>query len=157
MKDSQKLVERPRDNTTRSNKPGAVIRVDPVRVITGSSSIPHFDARPEIRSQLLSSFVDSFLPPAQYLQTGRNKNLYEHLPDMAGGSPLLDKAITSLSSAFVAKHHRDDRLLQYSTRLYSQAMAILQGKIRMGRGFSKDLLYTTVIFQVYEVGCSCAV
>ena len=123
--------------------PGAIIHVRP--------TIPRFDARPEIRSQLLASFIDCYLPPAEYLHNGSNRNLFERLPELSGGSPLLDKAIGSLSSAFVAKQNRDGRLLQYSTRLYSQAMELLQGKIKMGRGFGKDLLYTTILFQVYEV------
>lgn len=115
--------------------------------------LPRFNARPEVRSQLLASFINSFLRPAQLLKT--NKSLIETLPDLVGGSPLLDKAVISLSSAFVAKNNRDDRLLQYSTKLYSQAMKILHSKIMMGKGLGKDLLYTTIIFQVYElINCS---
>lgn len=30
-------------------------------------------------------------------------------------------------------------------------METLQGKIKMGKSLGKDLLYTTIIFQVYEV------
>lgn len=115
--------------------------------------MPRFDARPEIRSQFLSSFIDGYLPPGQYLQNGTNMNLFQTLPGLIGNSPLLDKAIASLSSAFLAKQNQDDRLLQYSTKLYSSAMENLQGKIRLGRSLGKDLLYTTIIFQVYEVCC----
>lgn len=116
--------------------------------IINGGSIPRFDARPEIRSQLLSSFVDTYLPTSQLLP---NANLFKTLPGLVGGSPLLDKAIASLSSAFVATQNQDDRLLQYSTKLYSNAMETLQGKIKMGKSLGKDLLYTTIIFQVYEV------
>lgn len=119
----------------------------------GAGSVPRFDARPEIRSQFLSSFIDGYLPPGQYLQNGTNMNLFQTLPGLIGNSPLLDKAIASLSSAFLAKQNQDDRLLQYSTKLYSSAMENLQGKIRLGRSLGKDLLYTTIIFQVYEVCC----
>lgn len=80
-------------------------------------------------------------------------NLFQTLPTLIGNSPLLDKAIGSLSSAFLAKQNKDERLLQYSTKLYSSAMENLQGKIRLGRSLGKDLLYTTIIFQVYEVCC----
>lgn len=116
--------------------------------IINGGSIPRFDARPEIRSQLLSSFVDTYLPTSQLLP---NANLFKMLPGLVGGSPLLDKAIVSLSSAFVATQNQDDRLLQYSTKLYSNALETLQGKIKMGKSLGKDLLYTTIIFQVYEV------
>lgn len=115
--------------------------------------MPRFDARPEMRSQMLSSFIDGYLPPGQYLQNGTNMNLFQTLPTLIGNSPLLDKAIGSLSSAFLAKQNKDERLLQYSTKLYSSAMENLQGKIRLGRSLGKDLLYTTIIFQVYEVCC----
>lgn len=115
-----------------------------------SRSVPRFDARPEIRSQLLSSFIDTYLPPTQYLP---NANLFQMLPGLVGGSPLLDKAIASLSSAFIATQNKDDQLLRYSTKLYSNTMENLQGKIKMGKSLGKDLLYTTMIFQVYEVSC----
>lgn len=115
--------------------------------------MPRFDARPEIRSQFLSSFIDGYLPPGQYLQNGTNMNMFQTLPGLIGNSPLLDKAIASLSSAFLAKQNQDDQLLQYSTKLYSSAMENLQRKIRLGRSLGKDLMYTTIIFQVYEVCC----
>lgn len=138
------MQRRKEKEVAQSNRSaGAIVAINPAR------QVPRFNARPEMRSQLLASFINSFLPPAHLLRT--RKNLYETLPDLVGGSPLLDKAIISLSSAFVAKNNCNDQLLQYSTKLYSQAMKILHGKIRMGKGFGKDLLYTTIIFQVYEV------
>lgn len=113
--------------------------------------MPRFNTRPEIRSQFLSSFIDSYLPPKDYLKNGKNTNMFLLLPSLMGSSPLLDKAIASLSSAFLAKQNSDDRLLQYSMKLYSSAMENLQGKIRLGKNLGKDLLYTTMVFQVYEV------
>ncbi|EYE94473.1 Zn(II)2Cys6 transcription factor [Aspergillus ruber CBS 135680] len=148
VNNSQKAQRPKRKDAAKSNRPaGAIIAVNL------AEQVPRFNARLEVRSQLLASFINNFLPPAQLLKT--NKNLYETLPDLIGGSPLLDKAVISLSSAFVAKNNRDDRLLQYSTKLYSQAMELLHRKIRMGKGLGKDLLYTTIIFQVYElINCS---
>lgn len=144
VNNSQKAQRPKRKDAAKSNRPaGAIIAVNL------AEQVPRFNARLEVRSQLLAAFINNFLPPAQLLKT--NKNLYETLPDLIGGSPLLDKAVISLSSAFVAKNNRDDRLLQYSTKLYSQAMELLHRKIRMGKGLGKDLLYTTIIFQVYEV------
>jgi len=142
-KDSQKVVQRPKEKEIAQRSAGAIVVTNPIQ------QLPRFNARPEVRSQLLASFINSFLPPAQFLKT--HKSLYETLPDLVGGSPLLDRAVISLSSAFVVKNNRDDRLLQYSTKLYSQAMKLLHSKIMMGKGLGKDLLYTTIIFQVYEV------
>ncbi|KAI9931740.1 hypothetical protein MW887_010319 [Aspergillus wentii] len=137
--DTQKLVCRSKPATGSSKKP------QPIEV---ASEIPHLNANPQVRSQLAASFIDSYLPPGQYI-TG--KNLFETLPDLAGRSQLLDKAIISLSTAFVATQQRDDRLLQSSTRLYGNAMETLHGRIMSGNNLSKDILYTTVIFQVYEL------
>ena len=117
----------------------------------GATSVPRFDTRPEIRTQFLSSFIDNYLPPQHFMKDGSNLNMFQSLPSLMGNSPLLDKAIASLSSAFLAKQNNDDRLLQYSIRLYSSAMENLQGKIKQGKSLGKDLLYTTMIFQVYEV------
>lgn len=143
VKDSQKVIQRPKEKEIAQRSAGTLVAINPVQ------QVPRFNARPEVRSQLLASFINSFLPPAQFLKT--NKILYETLPDLVGGSPLLDKTVISLSSAFVAKNNCDDRLLQYSTKLYGQAMELLHGKIMKGKGLGKDLLYTTIIFQVYEV------
>lgn len=113
--------------------------------------LPRLNINAEVRSQLLASFVGGFLPSSRHLQDGKESNILKTLPELCGNSPLLDRALLSLSSAFLAKQHKDDRLLGYSTKLYNNSMEIMHGKIKSGRGLGQDVLYTTVIFQLYEV------
>ncbi|PLB46710.1 hypothetical protein P170DRAFT_448500 [Aspergillus steynii IBT 23096] len=117
--------------------------------------IPRLNVNTEVRSQLLQSFIDWYSPPSQYLAGDSKRHILEILPDLSRGSQLLDKAITSLSSAFLAKQNKDDHLLQYSTRLYGNAIRMLHGQINSGNILGMDVLYTTVIFQIYElINCS---
>lgn len=112
---------------------------------------PRLNNNAEVRSQLLASFVGGFLPSSRHLQDGKDTNILKTLPELCGNSPLLDRALLSLSSAFLAKQHNDDRLLGYSTKLYNNSMEIMHGKIKSGKGLGQDVLYTTVVFQLYEV------
>ena len=110
------------------------------------TEIPRLDVNTEVRIQLLQSFIDLYSP-----QSHSKRHILDTLPDLSRGSRLLDKAITSLSSAFLAKQNKDDHLLQYSTRLYGNTIRTLHGQINSGNILGKDVLYTTVIFQIYEV------
>lgn len=123
----------------------------PHRLRQLEQEIPRLNVNPEIRSQLLQSFIDWYSPQAHCLAGGSERHILETLPDLSRSSRLLDKAITSLSSAFLAKQNKDDRLLQYSTRLYGNAIQMLHGQINSGNILGMDVLYTTVIFQIYEV------
>ncbi|KAL3472889.1 hypothetical protein BJX99DRAFT_206543 [Aspergillus californicus] len=117
--------------------------------------IPRPNVRPELRSQLLATFIESYLPPKHYLQDSTGRNLLQTLPDLTGASVVLEKAIISLSAVFLAKQNDDDRLLQYSTRLYGITLRALNGMITSGAKLGKYVLYTTVILQIYElINCS---
>lgn len=72
-------------------------------------------------------------------------------PTFVGNSPVLDKAVTALSSAFLAKRNSDLRLLSYSTGLYGEAIKIVQNRIGSRLKCGQDELFATVIFQLYEV------
>lgn len=97
------------------------------------------------------------MPPSDYLQDATGRGLLKILPEIAGSSRLLNKAIASLATAFLAQQNGDRHLLQYSTKLYGDAIQTLNGKIRTGEDIGKDVLYTTVIFQFYEVSMASTV
>ncbi|KAE8396618.1 hypothetical protein BDV23DRAFT_2627 [Aspergillus alliaceus] len=83
------------------------------------------------------------------------KNIIQTLPDLSGSSLLLDKAVVALSTAFLAKQNQDKHLLLYSTKIYSNAIQVLNSRISSGEKVGKDVLYTTIIFQLYElINCS---
>lgn len=72
-------------------------------------------------------------------------------PSFVGSSAVMDKAVTALSVAFLAKAKLDSDMLVYSTRLYGQTLQIVHSRIRSGRKCGPDVLYATVILQIYEV------
>ncbi|KAJ6102027.1 hypothetical protein N7486_004454 [Penicillium sp. IBT 16267x] len=84
-------------------------------------------------------------------KSGAVMHLQDTFPNFIGTSPVLDKAVTALSSAFLAKRNQDYQLLSYSTRLYGESLQIVHRRIRSGRNCSQDFLFATVIFQLYEI------
>ncbi|KAL2821368.1 hypothetical protein BDW59DRAFT_110418 [Aspergillus cavernicola] len=121
----------------------------------GSRLIPRLNVNPELRSQLLATFIVSYLPPSHYLRDNSGRNLFQTFPDITGGSAILEKAVISLSAVYLAKQNQDDRLLQYSTKLYGITLRTLHGRITSGVKLGQDVLYTTVLLQIYElINCS---
>ncbi|KAK6832764.1 hypothetical protein RU639_004384 [Aspergillus parasiticus] len=117
--------------------------------------VPQLNTDVEVRSQLFQSFIDGYLPQSQYICDRTGKNILQTLPDLSRSSLLLDKAVVALSTAFLAKQNQDRHLLQNSTKIYGNAIQMLNGKISSGRALGKDVLYTTIIFQIYElINCS---
>lgn len=102
----------------------------------------------------MTNFIDFFEPSAviRDRKCRAVTHLQDTFPSFVGSSPVLDKAVTALSAAFLAKAKRDNDLLMYSTRLYGQALQIVHGRIHSGRKCGQDPLFATVIFQIYEVG-----
>ena len=101
----------------------------------------------------MASFIDVFAPgsTAQYGKAYTGNYLQDMFPTFVGNSPVLDKAVTALSSAFLAKRNNDLRLLSYSTGLYGEAIKIVHRRIGSGLKCGQDELFATVIFQLYEV------
>ncbi|KAL4785359.1 hypothetical protein BJX76DRAFT_347130 [Aspergillus varians] len=109
----------------------------------------------ELRSQLLATFIESYLPPQPYLRDSSGKNLVQILPDLIAGSVLLEKAGMCLGAGYLATRNQDDWLLQYSSKLYGSILRTLHGRITAGAKLGPDILYTTVILQIYElINCS---
>lgn len=104
----------------------------------------------------MANFIDLYAPSAQVSdgKSGAYMHLQDTFPIFIGRSSVLDKAVTALSSAFLAKRNQDYQLLSYSTRLYGESLQIVHRRIQAGRNCSQDFLFATVIFQLYEV---CAV
>jgi hypothetical protein len=113
--------------------------------------IPRLNTNPEVRAQLLTSFIDTYLPQPHYLRDSTGRSLLQSLPGLTGGSALLEKAAISVSAAFLAKQNQDEWLLRYSSKLYGNILKTLHGKITSGTKLGQDILYTTIVLQLYEV------
>ncbi|KAL4869133.1 hypothetical protein BDV12DRAFT_86769 [Aspergillus spectabilis] len=119
--------------------------------------IPRLNVKPELRSQLLTAFIEAYIPQRQYLHDIAAQHLLHTLPDLtgSGGSAILERAAICLSTGLLAKQNQDDRLLQYSNMLYGNTLMALNGRITSGAKLGPDILYTTVVLQNYElVNCS---
>jgi hypothetical protein len=121
------------------------VKVDP--------DIPRFNVNIQVRTQVVANFIDMYAPSALVwdAKSESSMHLQDTFPIFIGRSPVLDKAVTALSSAFLAKRNQDHRLLSYSTRLYGESLQIVHQRIQTGRNCSQDFLFATVIFQLYEV------
>lgn len=141
--ETRNVVRRPRESAR--GKGARAPDTDP--------DIPRFDVNAGIRTQFVANFLDLFTPSTQ-VRDGKGLasiHLQDTFPEFIGGSVVLDKAVTALGLAFLAKRQQDYHLLQYSTRLYGEALQIVHNRIRMGRKCGQDSLFATVIFQLYEV------
>ncbi|RDW70609.1 Zn(II)2Cys6 transcription factor domain-containing protein [Aspergillus mulundensis] len=117
--------------------------------------LPRPNVNPELRVQLLTAFIEGYLPQQPHLRDRTGRTFLEALPDLTGGSAILEKAGISLAAVYLAKQNQDDRLLQYSSKLYGNTLKTLQGRIKSGAKLGQDVLYTTVILQLYElIDCS---
>ncbi|KAL4918268.1 hypothetical protein BDW62DRAFT_210555 [Aspergillus aurantiobrunneus] len=126
-------------------------------VLFGAAKIdvPRLNANPELRSQLLTTFIESYLPPRSYLRDSTGRNLLQTLPDITGCNVILEKAGICLATVYLATQNRDNRLLQYSSNFYGNTLRNPHGRITSGTKLGPDILYTTVLLQIYElINCS---
>ncbi|KAJ0422312.1 hypothetical protein BJY00DRAFT_81718 [Aspergillus carlsbadensis] len=117
--------------------------------------IPRLNINRELRAQLLMSFIETYLPQPHYLCDSTGRSLLQTLPSLTGGSAVLETAAISVSTAFLAKQNQDECLLRYSSKLYGKILKTLHGKITSGTKLGQDILYTTIVLQIYElVNCA---
>jgi hypothetical protein len=108
------------------------------------------DITPELRSQFLSLFIDSFLPdPGDGVDRG---NVIHSLPSVLGHSQLLDNAITCLCTVFIGITNRDLCLWHDAMSLYCETLRTMLGSIKnSSKRPTDDILYTAVVLGYYEV------
>ncbi|KAJ5526711.1 hypothetical protein N7513_010870 [Penicillium frequentans] len=148
--DTKVLAQRPRGRTFETVVKKAAATSSPVEVHT---DVPRFNVNVQVRTQVVANFIDSYAPSALVYdgKSGKFMHLQDTFPIFIGRTPVLDKAVTALSSAFLAKRNQDYQLLSYSTRLYGESLQIVHRRIQTGRHCSQDFLFATVIFQLYEL------
>ncbi|KAL3463393.1 hypothetical protein BJX64DRAFT_120231 [Aspergillus heterothallicus] len=119
------------------------------------SDISRQNVNPELRAQLLTNFIESYTPQQHYLRDSTGRSLLQTLPGLTGRSAILDKAVVSVSAAFLAKQSQDEWMLHYSSKLYGNILKVLHGRITSGTKLGEDVLYTTILLQIYElVNCA---
>lgn len=136
-----KVVEKPGPGQSNSN----------LALVKGTKIDGTLNANPLLRSQLFTNFIESYLPPRAYLRDTSGQNILQTIPDLTADSVILEKAGICLAAVYLATQNQDDWLFQYSSRLYGNTLRSLHSKITSGAKLSPDMLYTTIILQIYEV------
>ncbi|KAJ5763573.1 hypothetical protein N7533_002254 [Penicillium manginii] len=115
----------------------------------------------QIRSQLFSVFIDSYVPSSASGQISfrcqRSSNLIESFPSLMDRprSQLLDRAIAALASVFVGKKFNDERMINNGIRIYNQAIQIFVRLIPRSDLPVQEVLCANLVFQLYElINCS---
>jgi hypothetical protein len=115
----------------------------------------------QIRSQLFSVFIDSYVPSSASGQISfrcqKSSNLIESFPSLMDRprSQLLDRAIAALASVFVGKKFNDERMINNGIRIYNQAIQIFVRLIPRSDLPVQEVLCANLIFQLYEVSPPC--
>ncbi|OJJ62423.1 hypothetical protein ASPSYDRAFT_1167762 [Aspergillus sydowii CBS 593.65] len=140
-----KVVEKPGPGQSNSN----------LALVKGTKIDGTLNANPLLRCQLFTNFIESYLPPRAYLRDTSGQNILQTIPDLTADSVILEKAGICLAAVYLATQNQDDWLFQYSSRLYGNTLRSLHSKITSGAKLSPDMLYTTIILQIYElINCS---
>lgn len=111
----------------------------------------------QIRSQLFSLFIDSYIPSSPVgkvnFRCAQTSNLIEVFPRVMNGrnSQLLDRAISALATVFVGKTVGDDRLIRHGIMLYNNAIQVFARLIPRAGLPVQEVLCANVVFQLYEV------
>ncbi|KAI9371509.1 hypothetical protein BJX61DRAFT_21651 [Aspergillus egyptiacus] len=145
-----------RDHTgSAPKKAQRIIPISERASVDGMEIVPRQNLNPELRTQLIATFIESYLPSSPYLPNSTGLNVIQSIPELTGVSTMLEKAVISFSAVHLAKQNHDDRLLHYSSKLYGITLRTLNSRLRVGSKLDQDILYTTVILQFYEmIHCS---
>ncbi|KAJ5183429.1 hypothetical protein N7492_001045 [Penicillium capsulatum] len=111
----------------------------------------------QIRSQLFSLFVDSYVPSLPVGQVNfrcqQGSDLFREFPSIMDGknSQLFDRAVSALASVFVGRKVGDDGLMRHGVMLYNNAIQIFSRLISKNGLPIQEVLSANVVFQLYEV------
>lgn len=111
----------------------------------------------QIRSQLFSLFIDSYIPSRPLGQINFRcqpaSNLFEVFPAVMNGrnSQLLDRAISALAAVFVGNKIGNEQLIRHGVGLYNKAIQVFARLIPRSGLPVQEVLCANVVFQLYEV------
>lgn len=111
------------------------------------------DHTPAIRCQLVSVFLDAYLPSVSRPHQRIGGDFTGALPCRLGDSPMLDYSITALCAVYVGSSRQDKMLYRGGVESYARAVQCLRGCIERSTT-TQDMLYVTAALQTYEVSCT---
>jgi len=110
---------------------------------------------PEYRMQLLSKFMDLYLPKRNQTPVpGRTPSSWvQQLAHSTLDSSAYNKSLAALCTAHLGKFNRDEVMLNKSVRLYADSLQELRANITSGniKKDSEAILASIVIMSTYEV------
>ncbi|KAL4912771.1 hypothetical protein BDW62DRAFT_193988 [Aspergillus aurantiobrunneus] len=135
-----------RNGETRRPIPQLVGHLKPLALPAG------FNMSAEARTQLFSTFVDTFFAPNTYLN-GKDDSWYflmTRFPTLAGESELLDRAVIALACVFMGRRIGDCHLAQHGVEIYNSALRLMAGVLQRKCPPTPDILYAAIVFHTYE-------
>jgi hypothetical protein len=124
------------------------------------ASFSTINVNTQIRSQLFSLFIDSYIPSRPLGQINfrcqQASNLFEVFPTVMNGknSQLLDRAISALAAVFVGNKIGEEQLIRHGVGLYNNAIQVFARLIPRSGLPVQEVLCANVVFQLYEVSRS---
>ncbi|KAJ5245970.1 hypothetical protein N7468_000953 [Penicillium chermesinum] len=121
------------------------------------STLAVVNVNAQIRSQLFSLFVDSYVPSQPTGRVNwrchRAANVLEDFPPLMGGenSQLLDRAVMALATGFVGRKFGDQRLTRQGIVLYNNSIQAFTKLISRSGLPVQEVLCANIAFQLYEV------
>ncbi|KAJ5574133.1 uncharacterized protein N7459_008560 [Penicillium hispanicum] len=105
---------------------------------------------PEKRTQIYSAFLASYLPSNTVGLEKVDSRCFLIMNFLqASRSEMLEQATSALACVFLGKTNRDEALTHYGIYHYNEAIRLLAGALQRGQCHD-DILYTSVIFQMFE-------
>jgi hypothetical protein len=96
--------------------------------------------------------MDGYIPTNSYLSGVPCEWVHTIPSALNNGVSVFDRAVTAMCTAFAARHHKDEWLLQESTRMYLRALAELKTALASKETNLKDeTLAATLSLGIYEV------
>jgi hypothetical protein len=132
------------------------VKKDPAAEISTPTPSPtrDFSVSPEIQSQFLSFFIDSFVPSLMEHAVVVKGNFMRKLPARIGRSSLLDQAVMGLCAVFIGNQNQDENVQRYGSKVYAETVQKLRNTINNAKNPDEDMLFATVALQMYEVSYS---
>ena len=107
------------------------------------------------QNQLLACFASSIVPGDQSgLPKGFRSHTrwMSHLPDFAGGDPLLDTSVRAVTLAHLGRLQNNDVFLNESRPYYGKALRLLNASLLDDtKGLSSETLSATILLSFYEM------
>jgi hypothetical protein len=137
-----------------SNKPNDDLKRDDVSKVAGLISESYINVAPENRMQVLSYFLERYLPASMTSQRTfiTPSSWVRSLPSLLGRWEVLDTALSALCLAYIGDVHQDYVHSHESQRFYNDVLQRVRSmSLDSLKSSNEGVLTTTMTMAMYEV------